>query len=80
MYCKEKKCMTLCITKEESDLFERTSKYLQDIVNRLMAHDLTVLTDSHGHTVGTYDEVQTACNIVSKIAMEMEIDNRGNKK
>ena len=80
MYCKEKKCMTLCITMEESDLFERVSKYLRDITKRMKSSDLTTLTNSNGDTVCTQEEVQTAWKVVNQIALAMEIDNRGNKK
>ena len=80
MYTKQTKAVTLGVTKEESELFERVSKYLEDITKIMSDRDLQVLTDNHGKTVATLADVMTARDVVIDIALNMEIDNRGNKK
>lgn len=76
MYTKQTKALTLGVTKEESELFERVSKYLEDIIKVMHDKDLTVLTDNHGKTVATWDDVKTAKDVVKGIALNMEMDNR----
>jgi len=80
MYTKQTKAVTLGVTKEESELFERVSKYLEDIIKIMTDRDLPVLTDNHGKTVATLDTLLITRDAVKNIALNMEIDNRGNKK
>ena len=79
MYVKSIKTATLGITNDESDLFERVSKYLNDIISRMDENDLNTLSDNVGTTIGTLDDIKIANKIVKGIAMHMSIDNKGAK-